>query len=188
MLFRSHGGSTTLSFADHEHLPADVATAEAMAKGRMRKLAEGFVTAQVEMIGNPDVQPGAVITFDKMGEKLDGKYRVEKAHHDFGKHGYLVSFSAVRIGKKQPPRGAAAAQRQAQQAAQQQPQTTWIELELVDEHGNPKAGERYKVVTPDGREIEGVLDGRGRARVTGVQPGSCTVSYPDLGDAWETAR
>ena len=106
---KKHGGSNTLSFADHEHIPADVATAEAMAKGRMRKLAEGFMTAQVEMVGNADVQPGAVITFDKMGEKLDGKYRVEKAHHVFGKQGYWVKFDAVWIGKKAPPQKAAAA-------------------------------------------------------------------------------
>ena len=50
-----------------------------------------------------DVQPGAELTFDKMGEKLDGKYRVEKAHHEFAKHGYWVKFDAVRIGKKSPP-------------------------------------------------------------------------------------
>src|SRR5437899_3180015 len=54
---KKHGGSATLSFADHEHSPPDVATAEAMAKGRMRKLAEGFVTAQVELVGNADLQP-----------------------------------------------------------------------------------------------------------------------------------
>jgi uncharacterized protein len=116
---KKHGGSTTLHFADHEHSPADVATAEAMAKGRMRKLAEGFVTAQVEMLGNADIQPGAVVTFDKMGEKLDGKYRVEKARHAFGKQGYMVSFQAVRVSKK----SSADAQKReaAKQAGQEQP-------------------------------------------------------------------
>jgi hypothetical protein len=92
-------------------MPADVATAEAMAKGRMRKLAEGFVTAEVEMIGNAGVQPGAVLIFDKMGEKLDGKYRVEKARHAFDKHGYRVTASVVRTSPKkasqaQPPKAA----------------------------------------------------------------------------------
>jgi phage protein D len=114
---KKHGANATLSFAGDEHIPADVATAEAMAKGRMRKLAEGFVSAQVEMIGNADVQPGAVVTFDKMGDKLDGKYRVEKAHHAFAKQGYLVSFQAVRISKKS---SAAAQQQQAAKAAAQQ--------------------------------------------------------------------
>jgi phage protein D len=106
---KKHGGSATLAFAGDEHMPADVATAEAMAKGRMRKLAEGFVTAEVEMIGNAGVQPGAVLIFDKMGEKLDGKYRVEKARHAFDKHGYRVTASVVRTSPKkasqaQPPK------------------------------------------------------------------------------------
>jgi hypothetical protein len=52
------------------------------------------------MIGNAGVQPGAVLTFEKMGEKLDGKYRVEKARHAFDKHGYRVTASAVRIARK----------------------------------------------------------------------------------------
>jgi len=117
---KQHGGAASLAFAGHDHIPTDVATAEAMAKGRMRKLAEGFVTAHSEMIGNADVQPGADLTFDKMGEKLDGKYRVEKAHHEFAKHGYWVKFDAVRIGKKSPPAKATAAQ--AKPAAAQAPQ------------------------------------------------------------------
>jgi len=115
---KKHGGSATLAFAADEHIPADVATAEAMAKGRMRKLAEGFVTAQVEMIGNAGVQPGAVLTFDKMGEKLDGKYRVEKARHAFGKNGYLVNFQAVRLSKKP---SADAQKQQAAKAAEEKP-------------------------------------------------------------------
>ena len=152
----------------------------------MRKLAEGFVTAQVEMIGNAGVHPGAVLTFDKMGEKLDGKYRVEKAHHEFGKHGYLVTFHAVRIGKKQPPKGAAAAQKQAQQAKPSE--SAWLELELVDDAGQPMAGERYHVVTNDGQELDGVLDSKGRAHLIGIKPGSCSVSYPNLEpDSWRKA-
>jgi len=177
---KKHGGSATLAFAGDEHMPADVATAEAMAKGRMRKLAEGFVTAQVEMIGNAGVQPGAVLNFDKMGEKLDGKYRVEKVQHAFGRHGYLVNFRAVRIGKKQPPKGAAAAQKQ-------QEQTTWLDLELTTPQGRAFAGERYKVITADGQEIEGTLDANGRARLTGIRPGNNQVSFPDFAPDWRRA-
>ena len=96
-------GKGTLSIAGHDHLPADVASAEAMAKGRLRKIAEGFVQAQGEMVGDPGVVPGAVLNFDKMGEQIDGQYRVEHAAHAFSKHGYFVAFKAVRIGKKKPP-------------------------------------------------------------------------------------
>jgi hypothetical protein len=138
------------------------------------------------MIGNAGVHPGAVLTFDKMGEKLDGKYRVEKVQHAFGRHGYLVNFRAVRIGKKQPPKGAAAAQKQVQKAKPSE--SAWLELELVDDAGRPMAGQRYQVVTHDGQEIEGVLDSKGRAHLIGIKPGSCSVSYPGLApDSWRKA-
>jgi phage protein D len=178
---KQHGGNATLSFATDEHMPADVATAQAMAEGRMRKLAEAFVTAQVEMIGNAEVQPGAEITFEKMGDKLDGKYRVEKAHHDFSKHGYWVNFHAVRLAKKQgtPPKQVAPA------AA---PKTSWLEIELVDEHGNPIPHERWEVITADGDQRSGHLDDKGRAHIEGIKPGNCWVSYPDLDpSSWRKA-
>ena len=178
---KQHGGGASLAFAGHDHIPTDVATAEAMAKGRMRKLAEGFVTAQVEMIGNAEVRPGAVLTFDKMGDKLDGKYRVEKAHHEFGKHGYFVSFHAVRIGKKQPGRPATSAQAARQQAAAaQQGPRNWLEIELKDDQGHVVPNAFYRVVTPDGRVIDGQLDATGKARVDGVKPGECKVSFPEI--------
>lgn len=186
---KKHGGGTTLSFAGDEHIPADVATAEAMAKGRMRKLAEGFITAHVEMIGNAEVQPGAIVTFDKMGDKLDGKYRVEKAHHEFSKRGYWVGFHAVRVGKKQPPSAAAHSQAQAaaaaqarrqQAAAQQQGSQNWLEIELKDDQGRVVPGAYYEVVTPDGRVLGGYLDAAGKARVEGAKPGECKVAFPEF--------
>jgi phage protein D len=101
---KEHGGKATLSFAGHEHAPSDVATAEKMAKGRMRKVAEGFVKAHGDMIGDPGVLPGSFLNLDKMGEKIDGRYRVEHSVHAFSKHGYFVNFKAVRVGKKKPPK------------------------------------------------------------------------------------
>jgi phage protein D len=102
---RAHGGSTALRLAAAEELPADITSAEAAAKARLQKLAERFVVAKGEMIGNAQVQPGRNLALDKMGEMIDGRYRVEHASHEFSKHGYRVSFSAVRIAKKKaaPP-------------------------------------------------------------------------------------
>ena len=46
--------------------------------------------------------------------------------------------------------------------------------------------ESYEVVTSDGKTITGVLDGSGKARIQGVKPGTCKVSYPNLSaDAWK---
>jgi hypothetical protein len=63
---------------------------------------------------------------------------------------------------------------------------TWIEIELLDEWGEPRGGERYEVTVPDGRVAEGTLDMDGRARVTGVEPGQCEVAFPDMDqESWQ---
>jgi type VI secretion system secreted protein VgrG len=56
----------------------------------------------------------------------------------------------------------------------------WIELEMVNEDGEPAAGERYTIELPDGSVAEGTLDQKGYARVEGVKPGNCKVSFPNL--------
>jgi phage protein D len=101
---QTYGGSASLVFAGHEHQPVDIASAEAMAKGRMRKLAEGFITTQMEMAGNPQVVPGAKLKLDKVHPNVDGTWRVAHALHDFSKRGYWVKFRAVKIAKAQPPK------------------------------------------------------------------------------------
>jgi hypothetical protein len=66
---------------------------------------------------------------------------------------------------------------------------SWIEIELVDEDKNPIPGERYKVTLPDGKTVaEGTLDENGFARVDGIDPGSCKITFPKLDkEAWEKA-
>ncbi len=176
---KDHGNKSTLSVAGHEPMPADVATAEAMAKGRLAKIAEGFIEAHGEMIGNPDVLPGAVLNLEKMGEKIDGLYRVGHAAHAFSKHGYFVKFDAVRIGKKKPPKAA---------KTKTQAAPSWVEIELKDSEGNPMAGESYRVIAADGRVLDGTLDSEGKARVQGVKKGQCKVTFPNLhADDWKQA-
>ncbi len=66
---------------------------------------------------------------------------------------------------------------------------SWIEIELVDEDNNPVPGERYKITLPDGKTLaEGTLDEKGFARVDGIDPGTCKITFPRLDkDAWEKA-
>lgn len=66
----------------------------------------------------------------------------------------------------------------------------WIEIELVDEAGQPIAGEPYTLKTPEGELIQGQLDASGRARVeTLTASGECLVSFPALdGAAWELVQ
>jgi phage protein D len=186
-------GSGTLSLAGHEQQPADVATAEKMAQGRLRKLAEGFVTAQFDMVGDPRALPGAILELQKMGAQIDGSYRIDHALHDFNKHGYFCSLRAVRTSKKTAAgRAATQAAAQAQKQAQQQAAKNaakgsakpkeWIEIELTDSAGKPVPGKPYRLVLPDGKVIDGSLDALGKARLENVAPGEAKVSFPNGAD------
>lgn len=63
---------------------------------------------------------------------------------------------------------------------------SWIEIKLVDEHGEPVRGERYRVILPDGSTIaEGTTNEKGEARVTNIDPGNCRITFPRIdGRAW----
>jgi type VI secretion system secreted protein VgrG len=60
------------------------------------------------------------------------------------------------------------------------PDTTWIEIRLVDEDEEPIPGERYEIELPDGRVASGTLDMEGLAHVAGIDPGTCRITFPDL--------
>ena len=63
---------------------------------------------------------------------------------------------------------------------------SWIEIELVDEEGEPVPGERYKITLPDDSVIEGTLDENGFARIDGIPKGDCKVTFPSIDKkAWE---
>jgi len=53
----------------------------------------------------------------------------------------------------------------------------WIAIELVDELGKHVPYEDYRVTLPDGTIVEGSLDRRGRAKITGIDAGTCKVSF-----------
>ncbi len=51
----------------------------------------------------------------------------------------------------------------------------WIEIEAIDDSGQPIKNAKYKVTLPDGTEREGSLDQNGRARLEDIPPGEFTV-------------
>jgi hypothetical protein len=59
----------------------------------------------------------------------------------------------------------------------------WIEIELHTTAGEPMAGARYRIAKPDGTIQEGTLDGSGRARIDGLEKGTCQVSFPDIDES-----
>jgi hypothetical protein len=79
--------------------------------------------------------------------------------------------------------------RDATQTSETNPEKTYIEIELVDEAGSPVPGEQYEVTLADGTTVaRGTLDQNGFARIDGIDPGSCKVTFPRLDkDAWEPA-
>jgi type VI secretion system secreted protein VgrG len=63
---------------------------------------------------------------------------------------------------------------------------SWIEIELVGEDDSPIPGETYRIALPDGSVVEGTLDDKGLARVEGIDPGTCQITFPNLDqEAWQ---
>jgi hypothetical protein len=63
---------------------------------------------------------------------------------------------------------------------------SWIEIEMVGEDDKPVGGVAYRVTLPDDTVAEGTLDERGFARIDGIEPGNCNVTFPRLDqDAWK---
>ena len=62
---------------------------------------------------------------------------------------------------------------------------SWVEIALVDEQGTPVPGEGYRIGLPDGSTVDGSLDAKGQARVEGIDPGTCKITFPNLDkDTW----
>lgn len=60
---------------------------------------------------------------------------------------------------------------------------SWIEIYLHDEKGKAIPGEAYTLTLPDNTVSSGTLDEKGCARIEGIEPGQCKVSFPNLEDA-----
>ncbi len=57
---------------------------------------------------------------------------------------------------------------------------SWIAITLIDRQGVRVAKARYRVSTRSGAVREGALDSKGEAYVDGLDPGECTVEFPDF--------
>ena len=68
-------------------------------------------------------------------------------------------------------------------------ETSWIEIELVDESDQPVPHERYEITAPDGETVaRGSLNELGQAHRVISEPGTCQISFPNLDqEAWERA-
>jgi hypothetical protein len=66
---------------------------------------------------------------------------------------------------------------------------TWIEVQLLDDNDQPVSGAEYAITLPGGKVVQGWLDDQGLARLEGIPPGVCQVSFPKLDkDTWAAAE
>jgi uncharacterized Zn-binding protein involved in type VI secretion len=84
---------------------------------------------------------------------------------------------------------AGSAPSQAVGAASQSPATKIkpdsLACTLTDEEGNPMSNVKYEITLPDGSVRKGVTDDQGKVSISGVTPGICQVSFPDIhGGEW----
>lgn len=71
-------------------------------------------------------------------------------------------------------------------AEENKKKTSWIEIAMEDEAGNPMPGLAYQAKLPDGSVASGTLDEKGVARIENIDPGSCELTFPDFDkEAWE---
>jgi type VI secretion system secreted protein VgrG len=100
------------------------------------------------------------------------------------KPGYDKSYNQ----NAEPPAGEAAAAGAGEAPAEpeEEKKTSWIEIELVDEAGQPWPNERYEITGPNGKVYRGTLDENGQAHVEVELQGEHQISFPKLDqDAWE---
>ncbi len=56
----------------------------------------------------------------------------------------------------------------------------WIGIELLDTKKRPVAHAEFIVTPPNHDPVKGNLDAFGKARIEGVDPGSCIIEFPKL--------
>lgn len=104
----------------------------------------------------------------------------------------LAALSALLAAKAEPgantdiePAGGEAP-RHDPQSEENKDKTHWVEVELVDEAGQPVPGEAVRVTLPDGETVaEGCTNEKGVFRIANIDPGSVTIAFPNLDDqAW----
>lgn len=115
-------------------------------------------------------EPGKAVEADIADPGKVARLKAEQRKTQKGKYG------AVSVQPHKPPRT----------DDEREQKHSWIEIVLVDEADNPVTGEGYRITLPDDSVAEGTLDEKGFARVDGIEPGTCQVSFPNLDkEVWE---
>ena len=165
------GGSETVLDSSGVSLKGSAIVAD----GQQVKLASGPGSSATAASCGSIVEPTEATDAEVADDADPGEIAVVKARQKEQKAG---KYGSVKTKPYKPP-----------PADETEPEElTWIEIELIDEDDNPVPGERYQIEVADGRVIRGTLDNKGYARVEGLKPGDCKVTFLKLDqDAWEPA-
>ncbi|RLU00046.1 MAG: type VI secretion system tip protein VgrG, partial [Ketobacter sp.] len=68
-------------------------------------------------------------------------------------------------------------------AAELEAENSWVSIKLETDAGEPLANSKYVVTDKNGKEYTGTTDAQGIARIQGMPPGDCQVSFPES-DPW----
>ncbi len=81
--------------------------AKTMARNLLARTANEFLTGSGEVMGDPNLRPGTIVTLGGLGSRFSGDYTVKKTEHQFGASGYATSFEVERIRENAQPKAAA---------------------------------------------------------------------------------
>jgi len=93
-----------------------------------------------------------------------------------------------RVDRQAAAGGGEAAAPEPQGATQAAPASSaarkkaWIEIKLLDHQGKPVPKQPFRIKFPDGSTDQGRLNDFGEAEYYGINPGTCQICFPELGN------
>ncbi len=181
----ARGASTVAPLRRSETLPPD------LWRGK-----SGLLVQQLQALLNSKLVPSPALAVDgNFGLVTEAAVRRYQRAKNIDVDGRVASITWEYLLPPLPTRPSKAqdlgpAEQLAPKAPPLTPRTLldWIEIELVDEEGNPVPDEAYRITLPDGSSVTGTLDSNGFARHDDIPAGYCDVTFTDLDKAaWEPA-
>ena len=159
--------------------------ADTVAKAALTKRSLEFLTAEVEVQGNPAIKPGAMVNVKKVGV-YSGHYLVTEANHFYDVGGYDCIFyvardkwgdsSTTKEKQHQVKQQKAAAKSAAQQKKKAVVEMDGIHRRLVDgETGEPLRNVEYEITLHGGKKRRGKTDDEGFLEEKDVVKGNFTI-------------
>ena len=170
--------------------------ADTLAKAALTRRAMEFLTAEVEVQGDPGVKPGAMVNLKRVGA-YSGHYYVTEANHFYDAAGYNCIFYVARDkwgnssvekekkkgAKSRPGRGAPATGKTRAPVKRPEEKLSFIEFTLQDDQGKDLAGVQVKVHLASGEVIEAATDDSGQVKIDQKPEGAYTVEILGVGSA-----